>query len=110
MRADGCAPDRRSERRVRTHSSGGWRKPRLRCWYQRRSIRAAEMFIDELDRAIERIRDHAGQFPEYAAGTRRIVLPRFPYIVVFRETAAGIEIIAIAHGRRRPGYWRDRAE
>jgi hypothetical protein len=30
---------------------------------------------------------------------------RFPFFVVFRETDIRIEIVAIAHGRRRPGYW-----
>ena len=79
-------------------------------WYGRRSMRAAWMFLDELDHAIDRIADHPGQFPEYAFGTRRMVLQRFPYFVVFRETAAGVEIIALAHGRRRPGYWRGRVE
>ena len=79
-------------------------------WYRRRSVRAAEMFLDELDRAVEQIGDHPGQFPEYAFGTRRMVLQRFPYLLVFRETAAGVEVIAVAHGRRRPGYWRDRVE
>jgi plasmid stabilization system protein ParE len=79
-------------------------------WYRRRSMRAAEMFLDELDRAIARIGDHPGQFPEYAFGTRRMVLQQFPYAVVFREAAAGVEILALAHGRRRPGYWRERVE
>lgn len=79
-------------------------------WYRQRSMRAAEMFLDELDRAIERIGDHPGQFPEYASGTRRMVPQRFPYLLVFRETAAGVEVIAVAHGRCRPGYWRNRAE
>ena len=79
-------------------------------WYRRRSMRAAEMFLDELDRAIERIGDHPGRFPEYAFGTRRMVLQRFPYLLIFRKTAAGVEVIAVAHGRRRPGYWRDRVE
>jgi hypothetical protein len=37
------------------------------------------------------------------------VLRRFPYLIVFREGMEGIEIVAVAHGRRRPGYWRDRA-
>jgi plasmid stabilization system protein ParE len=55
-------------------------------WYPRRSARAAEMFLDELDRAIARIGDSPGQFPEYAFGTRRMVLRQFPYLVVFRET------------------------
>jgi plasmid stabilization system protein ParE len=74
------------------------------------SVRAVEMFLDELDRAIERIGNHPGQFPEYAFGTRRMMLQKFPYLVVFRETAVGVEVIAVAHGRRRPGYWRDRVE
>jgi plasmid stabilization system protein ParE len=79
-------------------------------WYRRRSLWAAEMFLDELDRAIQRIGDYPGQFPEYAFGTRRMALQRFPYLVVFREAAAGVEVIAVAHGRRRPGYWRERVE
>jgi plasmid stabilization system protein ParE len=79
-------------------------------WYGRRSMRAAGMFLDELDRAISQIGDHPRQFPEYAFGARRMVLQRFPYLVVFRETEVGLEIIAVAHGRRRPGYWRDSVE
>lgn len=79
-------------------------------WYRRRSAHAAEMFLDELDRAIARIGDSPGQFPEYAFGTRRMLLRQFPYLVVFRETAAGVEILALAHGRRSPGYWRERVE
>jgi toxin ParE1/3/4 len=66
--------------------------------------------LDELDRAIERIANHPGQFTENVFGTRRAVLSRFPYLVIFRETLTGIEIIAVAHGRRRPFYWRDRVE
>jgi plasmid stabilization system protein ParE len=68
------------------------------------------MFLDELNRAIERISQHPRQFSAYEFGARRIVLRRFPYLVVFRETASGIEIIAVVHGRRRPGYWRNRLE
>ena len=79
-------------------------------WYRRRSVRAAEMFVHELDRAIERVGDHPGQFPEYAFGARRMVLQRFPYLIIFRETARGVEVIAVAHGRRRPGFWRDRVD
>ena len=77
-------------------------------WYSRRSIRAGGMFFDELEKAIDLIGTHPGQFPEYAFGTRKILLHRFPYLVVFRETASHVEIIAVVHGRRRPGYWRDR--
>jgi len=29
----------------------------------------------------------------------------FPYIVYFREKADRIEVMALAHGARAPGYW-----
>jgi toxin ParE1/3/4 len=76
--------------------------------YARRSIRAAEMFLDDLEVAVESIVRNPQQYPAYDFDTRRIVLRRFPFLIVFRETASGVEIVAIAHGSRRPNYWRDR--
>ncbi len=66
------------------------------------------MFLDELDRAMDLIGQNPEQYPSYDFGRRRIVLRRFPFVIVFRKVVAGVEIIAIAHGRRRPGYWRER--
>ena len=95
---------------VRIHPAALEEAETATAWYRQRSSRAAEMFLDELDCAIERIGQHTEQYSSYEFGTRRIVLRRFPYLVVFRQTSSGIEIIAVAHGRRRPGYWRDRFE
>ena len=77
-------------------------------WYARRSPRAARAFVAELGSAIVRISEHPEQFPVFEYGTRRIMLHKFPYRVVFRETPAAVVIVAVAHGRRRPGYWRGR--
>ena len=41
-------------------------------------------------------------------GTRKVTLPRFPYAVIYRDQPEWIEIIAVAHGARRPDYWRSR--
>jgi hypothetical protein len=58
-----------------------------------------------------------GQFPEIGkllpevakpSGVRKIVVEGFPYWVVYRELPAELYIIAIAHFRRKPGYWRYR--
>ena len=78
------------------------------AWYGKRSRAAAEAFLNELDRAITQISQHPERHQLYEFKTRRAVLHRFPYLIVFREGTEGIEIIAVAHGRRRPGYWRDR--
>jgi toxin ParE1/3/4 len=41
-------------------------------------------------------------------GTRKYLLRRFPYAVIYRVTDEAIEVVAVAHGRRRPGYWKTR--
>lgn len=43
-----------------------------------------------------------------ARGVRRIILKRFPYDVVFFERGDEVWVIAFAHHRRRPAFWRDR--
>lgn len=39
---------------------------------------------------------------------RRLPLDRFPYAVVFLDHANAVHVIAFAHHKRRPGYWRHR--
>ena len=79
-----------------------------RQWYELRSADAADAFMAELDRAIELIEQGPRQWPPYLGETRRYLLQRFPFFVVYRETANRVEVVAVAHGRRRPGYWRGR--
>ena len=46
----------------------------------------------------------------YLHGTRRYLMKRFPYFVVYRalELSNKLQVIAVAHERRKPGYWRPR--
>jgi len=39
---------------------------------------------------------------------RRIPVKRFPYHVVYLEESAAIRVLALAHDRRKPGYWKSR--
>ena len=41
-------------------------------------------------------------------GAKRFVMRRFPYDIVVLEHSDDLLVIAIAHHRRRPGYWRRR--
>lgn len=41
-------------------------------------------------------------------GAREATVKRFPYRVVFVELEQEVRVVALAHVRRRPGYWRDR--
>ncbi|WP_417738002.1 type II toxin-antitoxin system RelE/ParE family toxin [Rosistilla oblonga] len=37
-------------------------------------------------------------------------MKRFPYVIVYRVATDRIEILAVAHGRRKPGFWKERLE
>ena len=76
-----------------------------REWYDARNAGAAETFMAELDLAIERIETAPHSLPPYLGETRRYLLRRFPFFVVFREAEERVQVLAVAHGRRRPGYW-----
>jgi plasmid stabilization system protein ParE len=77
-------------------------------WYWDRSRVAALDFSSELKSALSRLREAPSTYSPYLHGTRRILLNRFPFFVVFRERLRDIQIIAISHAKRRPGYWRKR--
>ena len=79
-----------------------------REWYAERSSVAADAFMGELDVAIDRICESPDRWASYLHGTRRYLMKRFPYLVVYRELEDKLQVIAVAHARRKPGYWRRR--
>ena len=75
------------------------------AWYQKRSPKAALDFIDELHRAAETIREAPDRWPLGKKDTRRFLLWRFPFSIIYSEQESVITIWAVAHGSRRPEYW-----
>ena len=41
-------------------------------------------------------------------GKRRLVMRHFPYSVIYTVVGEVIQVLAVAHPSRRPGYWRNR--
>lgn len=77
-------------------------------WYSSRSRLAAVAFVLELDVALAGIAEAPERWPTVSGGCRRYVLHRFPFLVIYREHRAIVEVVAVAHARRRPGYWAER--
>jgi len=78
------------------------------AWYEERSLLAASAFLRELSIAVQRIRQTPHRYPVGDAGTRRILLDRFPFTIYYREKSDTLNIVAVAHQKRRPGYWSGR--
>lgn len=75
-----------------------------REWYAERSPIAASRFADELDDAIRHVVDAPEAWPASESGTRRYLFRRFPFALIYRPRAAGNQVLAVAHCKRRPGY------
>jgi toxin ParE1/3/4 len=54
---------------------------------------------------VDAVADKPRTWPRYGNRARRYVFPRFPFILVYRLRGDEVEILTVAHGRRRPGYW-----
>lgn len=69
----------------------------------------ATEFADELNRAVEFVRANPEAGTPIRREIRRWLVRRFPYSIIYREEESQIYILALAHQRRRPEYWSDRA-
>jgi toxin ParE1/3/4 len=68
-----------------------------------------EAFLAEVEAVVARIQEHPHIGAKYkSTAYRRCLLRRFPYLVFYLDMDDAIRIVAIAHGRRRPGYWMER--
>jgi plasmid stabilization system protein ParE len=77
-------------------------------WYAERSATAAIAFSEEIDAAESAIARLPEAWPPFERHTRRYLLRRFPFSVIYRVEPSRIVIVAVAHGRRRAGYWKSR--
>lgn len=77
-------------------------------WYMTRSNDAAQAFLDEFGRALDRILADPAMGAPYLYGTREVKLHRFRYVTVYKEIHDIVHVVALSHTSRRPGYWKDR--
>jgi plasmid stabilization system protein ParE len=95
-------------RRVSIHEAAEAEINEAADFYDRESPGLGTVFIDEIQRVIENIT----LFPEASqvlvGRIRRKLLAAFPYSLIYSVHANEIRILAVAHQRRRPFYWRHR--
>jgi toxin ParE1/3/4 len=82
-------------------------------WYgqQRPELRAEFLAaVDEVIERLVRLARHLGAPPgiDPSLGVKRVFMDRFPYSVYFIELPTRFRILAFAHARREPFYWKDR--
>ncbi len=77
-------------------------------WYAKRSEQAAVRFAAEIESALAKIVDAPERFGLLDDEHRSCILKRFPFRIVYRIIDGRLLIVAIAHAKRKPGYWENR--
>ncbi len=73
---------------------------------QRRGL--GKRFLAAVSEAARRIQDFPLMYRLVEKNIRQCRVPRFPYGLIYRPSDYGIEIVAVMHLHREPGYWRSR--
>lgn len=79
------------------------------AYYESKRAGLGASYLAEFERVMRTVCEAPHRYPiEKEPDVRRIRMKRFPYIVLFRESSGSIQVLAVAHNRRRPQYWMDR--
>ncbi|HNC97148.1 MAG TPA: type II toxin-antitoxin system RelE/ParE family toxin [Myxococcota bacterium] len=79
-------------------------------WFSDRSPELGDALLDEVDRMILHLRQHPDlgtpvQLRRRTPVLRRVALRRFRYVLFYRVQDGLLQVVAVAHSSRRPGYW-----
>jgi plasmid stabilization system protein ParE len=77
-------------------------------FYDLESPGLGNVFIDEIQRAIQSIVEFPAAAPLVRGRVRKRIVSKFPYSLVYAARENEVRILAVAHHKRRPFYWRGR--
>jgi plasmid stabilization system protein ParE len=97
-------------KRVTFHAEADTETIEAARYYETKAAGLGLSFLLDIEDAVEQIRANPKAFQLVAGEIRRNLLRRFPYSVVYAIEPDRVRILAIAHQRRRPGYWHHRLE
>jgi plasmid stabilization system protein ParE len=99
---------------LRIHSLASLELTEAVRWYESKRPGLGGELLDEFSASIARLvlNPESGNPMSLDQRTRRLLVTRFPYQIVYRVCPSEIVIVALAHLKRRPGYWthRDQSE
>jgi plasmid stabilization system protein ParE len=77
-----------------------------RQWYAQRSTVIADRFKAAVDVAVQKIQENPDGWPRYRSDYHWVKTQRFPYLLFYHILSpTRVIVLAVAHARRRPGYW-----
>lgn len=78
------------------------------CYYQQQMNGLGDDYIKEIMATINRIKLNPYAWSIFSENTRRCLVNRFPFAIIYQIEEKRILIVAIAHLHRNPEYWKNR--
>lgn len=79
------------------------------AYYEAQKVGLGLDLLSEVEKVFLKIQQNPNLgIPHKIEGIRRYAIQRFPYLIFYTELEEVIWVIAIAHGRRKPNYWKQR--
>lgn len=97
-------------RSIRTSSPAAEELREAVGWYELHQPGLGGKLFEAVAETVQLIERHPeiGKPFSRKTATRQLLVQGFPYQIVYHVTQTDITIIAVAHLKRRPGYWRGR--
>jgi len=77
-------------------------------WYYDRNPIVAQSFQEETEHTIDTVLEDPRRWLKWGGRERKFVFPHFPFNLIYRVNFGAVEVLAIAHQKRKPGYWKTR--
>lgn len=76
------------------------------AYYETQRAGLGAQYLAEFERMLQRVCENPHRYPiERKFGVRSAYMRRFPFTILYREVEGRVDVLAVAHHRRRPAYW-----
>lgn len=97
-----------TRRRLEFHPLAEFELTEAHEWYDQWGADLADRFELAFNVGVQKIIEGPERWPLCFGPTRRFILKKFPYCIVYHATPSVIRVLALAHTSREPDYWQDR--
>ena len=78
-------------------------------WYAKQDPDLPQRLLDDVNQTIQKLHERPELGIKFPRSTERFKRTKtFPYLIIYEDRPDEVYIRAIAHQRRKPGYWRKR--
>ncbi len=94
--------------RIIIHNEAQAELQSIYIYYKSISILIANKFKEEVKSKYQFITENPKIYPTISQDIRKCNLDNYPYSILYSENGNNIKVLAFAHFKRKPNYWKNR--